>query len=188
MKFNAFAFLGCFLMTSIFSSCNFKGEPVQTWSYDEVLFNQMGEKWNNRNLLNYSFEYSISDVIPNAVTGIVTVSDGVGFVELNINGLTFGDEGYEEELTRYAERNIKINFNSINEIYSYIKSVVNNRKQEYESKKLIHYDLNIVYDNENFVPSFIEETLSYKDDFADEFVVGDWDGSLYLKIKNFSLR
>ena len=55
-------------------------------------------------------------------------------------------------------------------------------------KKLIHYDLNIVYDNENFVPSFIEETLSYKDDFADEFVVGDWDGSLYLKIKNFSLR
>lgn len=188
MKFNAFTFLGCLLMTSIFSSCNFKGELVQTWSYDEVLFNQMGEKWNNRNLLNYSFEYSVSDIIPNAVTGIVTVSDGVGSVELTINGLTFGDEGYEEELTRYAERNIKIKFNSINEIYSYIKSVVNNRNQEYESKKLIHYDLNIVYDNENFVPSFIEETLSYKDDFADEFVVGDWDGSLYLKIKNFSLR
>lgn len=188
MSFNKFFTFCCYLLMSLtFSSCNDGGELVQTWSYDESLLNQMESKWNNQNLLNYSFEYSISDVIPDAVIGIVTIKEGASSVELTINGLSSGDEGYEAELNRYLEKNIKISFNSINEIYSYVKYVVDKRKQEYKSKKLIHYILNINYDSENPVPSLIDETLFYKEDLTEDLINGNWNGELNFKIYNFSI-
>ena len=188
MSFNKIFTFCCYLLMSLtFSSCNDEGELVQTWSYDESLLNQMESEWNNQNLLNYSFEYSISDVIPDAVIGIVTIKEGASSVELTINGLSSGDEGYETELNRYLEKKIKISFNSINEIYSYVKYVVDKRKQECKSKKLIHYILNIDYDNENYVPLLIDETLFYKEDLTEELIYGNWNGELNFKIYNFSI-
>ncbi len=188
MSFNKFFTFCCYLLMSLtFSSCNHEGEQIQSWYYDESLLNQMESEWNNQNLLNYSFEYSISAVIPDTIIGIVTIKQGVSSLELTINGLTSSDEGYEAELNRYLEKNIKISFNSINEIYSYVKSVVDNRKQEYKSKKLIHYILNINYDSENPVPSLIDETLFYKEDLTEDLIYGNWNGELNLKIYNFSI-
>lgn len=173
-------------MSFVFFSCRDE-VCVQSWSYDEVLFNQMESEWKDKDLKNYSFKYSVSDVIPDAITGVVTVINGTGSVELTVNSLNFGDEGYDEELNEYAERNIKIKFTSINEIYSYVKSVVSNRKQEYESKNLIDYVLKITYDSGNSVPSLIDETLFYKDDLTNESENGLWNGELYIKIEDFSL-
>jgi hypothetical protein len=175
-------------MMVIFSSCDYETKIVQSWSCDEVLLNQMEAKWNNQKLSNYCFEYSISDVMPDAISGIVTVTDGFGSVELIINGLNSSDDGYEEELKNYAERKIQIDFKSINEIYSYVKFVINNRKQEYESENLIHYVLNIDYDSEISIPSLINETLFYKDDLTAELVVGKSNGELKIKIYNFSIK
>lgn len=150
MNFKKNAFVGCLLLLLLFSSCNDEVKLIQTWTYDEALFNQMEAEWNDKKFDNYSFKYSVSDVIPDAVTGIVTVTDGTGSVELSVNGLNSDDEGYEEELNRYAKRNIRI-----------------------------------AYDNDNPVPSLIEETLFYKDDFIDENKNGIWDGELYIKIEDF---
>ena len=92
MSFNKFFTFCCYLLMSLtFSSCNDEGEQIQSWYYDESLLNQMESEWNNQNLLNYSFEYSISDVIPDAVIGIVTIKEGASSVELTINGLSSGD-------------------------------------------------------------------------------------------------
>ena len=178
---------GILLLLLLSSSCNDEVKLIQTWTFDEALFNQMETEWNDKKFDNYSFKYSVSDVISDAVTGIVTVTDGTGSVELSVNGLNSDDEGYEEELNRYAKRNIRIAFTSVDELYSYIKSVVYKRLQDYESKVIIIYDLKIAYDNDNPVPSLIEETLFYKDDFIDENKNGIWDGELYIKIEDFCI-
>lgn len=182
-----FIFLGCLLLLA-FLSCKIDKEMVQSWSFNETQFNQMENNWKEKNLLNYSFKYSVSDIIPDAITGVVTVTDGKSSVNLTINGLTSDDEGFEEELQRYAKRDSKIEFNSIDEIYSYVKSVLNNRKQNFESKNIITYKLSINYDNENSIPLLIEETVSTEQDFNNELLVGDWNEELNIKITNFTIK
>ena len=62
---------------------------------------------------NYVFEYAISDICPNSIEGKVKVIDGAGTVELTLNGLKPGDEGYDSELKHYSKR--KIEFKTIDE-------------------------------------------------------------------------
>ena len=63
---------GILLLLLLSSSCNDEVKLIQTWTYDEALFNQMEAEWNDKQFDNYSFKYSVSDVISGAGTLVLT--------------------------------------------------------------------------------------------------------------------
>ena len=177
-------FLTVFSILMIFgiSSCSIHSEINQFWSFDDILFNTMRQRWKDADMKNYVFEYAISDICPNSIEGKVKVIDGAGTVELTLNGLKPGDEGYDSELKHYSKR--KIEFKTIDEIYDFIKITVETRRISYEKKRLLTYKLDIKYDEQNFIPLLVYENLSAFEQI-DESPNGSWDGSLYIKITKF---
>ena len=173
-------FLLC-LNISGFISCDLNGKTDRTWSFDEDSFNRMSEAWNNQNLQNYEFEYTISQFIPDSIKGKVTVTDGTGTLILTVDNLLPEDEGYKDSFDFYSSKG-KIEFKTINEIYEYIEEIVSERKNDFNNKKLSYYRLNIQYDENNFIPALIDEDLTLSKNQKKEIEQGSWDGSLYIKI------
>ena len=173
-------FLLC-LNISGFISCDLNGKTDRTWSFDEDTFNRMSEAWNNQNLQNYEFEYSISQVNPDSIKGNVTVTDGTGTLILTVDNLLPEDEGYKDSFDFYSSKG-KIEFKTINEIYEYMEEIVSERKNDFNNKKLSYYRLNIQYDENNFIPALIDEDLTLSKNQKKEIEQGSWDGSLYIKI------
>ena len=153
-------FLLC-LNISGFISCDLNGKTDRTWSFDEDSFNRMSEAWNNQNLQNYEFEYTISQFIPDSIKGKVTVTDGTGTLILTVDNLLPEDEGYKDSFDFYSSKG-KIEFKTINEIYEYIEEIVSERKNDFNNKKLSYYRLNIQYDENNFIPKLINEELTFQ--------------------------
>jgi hypothetical protein len=141
----------------------------------------MSEAWNNQNLQNYEFEYSISQVNPDSIKGNVTVTDGTGTLILTVDNLLPEDEGYKDSFDFYSSKG-KIEFKTINEIYEYMEEIVSERKNDFNNKKLSYYRLNIQYDENNFIPALIDEDLTLSKNQKKEIEQGSWDGSLYIKI------
>ena len=63
MSFRNF-FLTVFSILMIFgiSSCSIHSEINQFWSFDDILFNTMRQRWKDADMKNYVFEYAISDI------------------------------------------------------------------------------------------------------------------------------
>lgn len=173
-------FLFC-LTLSGFISCDLNGKTDRTWSFDEDTFNRMSEAWNNQNLQNYEFEYTISQLIPDSIKGNVTITDGTGTLILTVDNLLPEDEGYKDSFDFYSSKG-KIEFKTINEIYEYMEEIVSERKNDFNNKKLSYYRLNIQYDENNFIPALIDEDLTLSKNQKKEIEQGSWDGSLYIKI------
>lgn len=178
-------FLGLFAIMSFgFLSCS--GEVNQHWTFDDERFNYMNQKWKDAKIENYTFEYSISDVTPDSVIGNMTVSDGTGSGELILCGLKPSDENYSSESERYSGREIE--FKTIDELYDFIKTTVKSRKISYDNKELTIYSLEIDYDEQNFIPLRINESLFYSKRANKEISEGVWNGSLDIKITNFQIN
>ena len=173
-------FLLC-LNISGFISCDLNGKTDRTWSFDEDSFNRMSEAWNNQNLQNYEFEYTISQFIPDSIKGKVTVTDGTGTLILTVDNLLPEDEGYKDSFDFYSSKG-KIEFKTINEIYEYIEEIVSERKNDFNNKKLSYYRLNIQYDENNFIPKLINEELTFSKKKDKKTAEGLWDGAFNLKI------
>lgn len=173
-------FLFC-LNISGFISCDLNSKTDRTWSFDEDTFNRMSEAWNNQNLQNYEFEYTISQLIPDSIKGNVTVTDGTGTLILTVDNLLPEDEGYKDSFDFYSSKG-KIEFKTINEIYEYVEEIVSERKNDFNNKKLSYYRLNIQYDENNFIPKLINEELTFSKKKDKKTVEGLWDGAFNLKI------
>jgi len=165
-------------------SCSIDSKINQTWTFDDVLFDEMSQNWEKAAINNYEFEYSISDVIPDSIIGNVTVINGIGTVELTLSGLKSGDKDYDSELEHYSKR--KIAFKTIDELYDFIKQTLETRKTSYENEELLTYKLNISYDKQTFIPLSINEDFFYSEQSNKENSDGLWDGALDIEINKFT--
>ena len=165
-----------------FISCDLNGKTDRTWAFDEDTFSRMSEAWNNQNLQNYEFEYSISQVNPDSIKGNVTVTGGTGSVIMTIDNLLPEDEGYDDAFEFYSSKGRKIEFKTINEIYNYIEEIISERKNDFNNKKLSYYNLNIKYDEINFIPKLINEELTFSGKKNKKTAEGLWDGAFNLKV------
>lgn len=168
----------------MFSSCtnnNSGDNDEKAYYFDEQSLLEAKSKWNLSGLKNYSFNYSISDVEPNSIIGQVNVIDGIGNVELSVNGLTTNDEIFNAECLRYEKLGRAIKFTTIDEIFDFIEKLVKKRKFQLETNKLSYYEMNIIY-NEKCIPISISETILA---LTPSEVDGDSNGEFYMQISNF---
>lgn len=159
-----------------------------TLNFDNTKYQEIKSEWEKNKKNNYSFEYRISKVEPDVIKGFVNVNNGTGSLEITISDLKKNDKGFKEEAYYYKTNGIKIEFKSINDFFELIDNTVQLRKIQNDKGLYSYYKLSIKYDEENFIPISIAETITYKNstENTDNEDKDIFDDSLNVKIYNFN--
>lgn len=181
-----FYIFSSFVILLIFTSC--KMEPESQYIFDKATFDAQKAKWERADLQNYSFEYSISPIIPNYVCGLVSVKDGVGTVKLILRGLDEGSDGYNHEINYLEELyGFTIRLDTINKVFDLIQTRARLEKKRFDSGELSYYSMKVNYDESYGFPTYADETTTIKGLEYEPGLIIEKPGELRLKLKNFKI-
>ncbi len=169
------------LFIFIFVSCPNFNSKSYCFYFDEETFEKNCQKWQAKNIKNYSFKWSLSslDTREDEIRGITIVSGGASSVELSYDEAYYTGESPNpappsEDGWNYID--------SIEKAIATIKSSVDFGKKACSSGLMKYYNVSITYNGSYSFPMVFKESFS---------VNSEWDGfnsdGLVLTVYDFTM-
>ena len=169
-----------FLIWFCFLSCAVSYLPSAR--FDEVLYNQQLEKWQNLNITDYSFDWCIHGNTPNEdIFGFVTRKGESFTVNISYDKDFFNNEKIKNEIPKEGDETY---LTSIEDTFFLIKSTYNAQKKRFDKGELYAVNATANYNKEYNFPEYA--SIDIENGPIKEGTIGD-RSFLSFSVTNFTI-